>query len=115
LSSNKRSVFNKKVNTVRVNDSTARERAIVSGNMRREGNPHQKEYKEKVVTDSGCSRHITGNKFYLTDFKAFDGGFVSFGDEKSKSYGKGKIKTGKLDFDDVYFCKELKYNLFSVS
>ncbi|GJX35647.1 putative ribonuclease H-like domain-containing protein [Tanacetum coccineum] len=29
--------------------------------------------------------------------------------------GKGKIKTGKLDFDNVYFCKELKYNLFSVS
>nr|GEU90114.1 ribonuclease H-like domain-containing protein [Tanacetum cinerariifolium] len=29
--------------------------------------------------------------------------------------GKGKIKTGKLDFDDVYFVKELKFNLFSVS
>nr|GEW26599.1 uncharacterized mitochondrial protein AtMg00810-like [Tanacetum cinerariifolium] len=36
LSSNKRSVFNKKVNIVRVNDSTARERAVVSGNMGRE-------------------------------------------------------------------------------
>nr|GEX53641.1 ribonuclease H-like domain-containing protein [Tanacetum cinerariifolium] len=29
--------------------------------------------------------------------------------------GKGKIKTKTLDFHDVYFCKELKYNLFSVS
>nr|GEU90115.1 ribonuclease H-like domain-containing protein [Tanacetum cinerariifolium] len=29
--------------------------------------------------------------------------------------GKGKIKTGKLDFDDVYFVKEQKFNLFSVS
>nr|GEZ12663.1 retrovirus-related Pol polyprotein from transposon TNT 1-94 [Tanacetum cinerariifolium] len=28
---------------------------------------------------------------------------------------KGKIKTEKLDFDDVYFVKELKFNLFSVS
>nr|GEV03418.1 protein ALP1-like [Tanacetum cinerariifolium] len=28
---------------------------------------------------------------------------------------KGKIMTGKLDFDDVYFVKELKFNLFSVS
>nr|GEW25006.1 putative ribonuclease H-like domain-containing protein [Tanacetum cinerariifolium] len=28
---------------------------------------------------------------------------------------KSKIKTGKLDFDDVYFVKELKFNLFSVS
>nr|GEV28768.1 putative ribonuclease H-like domain-containing protein [Tanacetum cinerariifolium] len=28
---------------------------------------------------------------------------------------KGKISTGKLDFEDVYFVKELKFNLFSVS
>nr|GEZ25411.1 ribonuclease H-like domain-containing protein [Tanacetum cinerariifolium] len=28
---------------------------------------------------------------------------------------KGKIRTGKLNFDDVYFVKELKFNLFSVS
>ncbi|GJU63843.1 putative ribonuclease H-like domain-containing protein [Tanacetum coccineum] len=27
----------------------------------------------------------------------------------------GKIRTGKLDFEDVYFVKELKFNLFSVS
>nr|GEU32761.1 hypothetical protein [Tanacetum cinerariifolium] len=32
-----------------------------------------------------------------------------------KIIGKGKIRTGKLDFDDVYFVKELKFNLFSVS
>nr|GFB22381.1 ribonuclease H-like domain-containing protein [Tanacetum cinerariifolium] len=31
-----------------------------------------------------------------------------------KIFGKGKIKTGKLDFDDVYFVMELKFNLFSV-
>nr|GEZ51214.1 hypothetical protein [Tanacetum cinerariifolium] len=58
---------------------------------------------------------MTGNKCYLTDFEAYDGGFVFFGDGKGRISGKGKIKTGKLDFDDVYFCKELKYNLFSVS
>nr|GEU74525.1 hypothetical protein [Tanacetum cinerariifolium] len=28
---------------------------------------------------------------------------------------KGKIRIGKLDFDDVYFVKELKFNLFSLS
>nr|GEW90614.1 hypothetical protein [Tanacetum cinerariifolium] len=32
-----------------------------------------------------------------------------------KITSKGKIKTGKLDFDDVYFVKKLKFNLFSVS
>nr|GEY03868.1 ribonuclease H-like domain-containing protein [Tanacetum cinerariifolium] len=28
---------------------------------------------------------------------------------------QGKSKAGKLDFDDVYFVKELKFNLFSIS
>nr|GEU64727.1 ribonuclease H-like domain-containing protein [Tanacetum cinerariifolium] len=58
---------------------------------------------------------MTGNKCYLTDYKDYDGGFVFFGDGKGRISGKGKIKTRTLDFDDVYFCKELKYNQFSVS
>ncbi|GKB04922.1 putative ribonuclease H-like domain-containing protein [Tanacetum coccineum] len=80
-----------------------------------EGNPQQKEYKEKGVIDSGCSRHMTRNKCYLIEYEDYDGGFVSFGDGKCRISGKGKIKTGTLDFNNVYFCKELKYNLFSVS
>nr|GEV89950.1 ribonuclease H-like domain-containing protein [Tanacetum cinerariifolium] len=80
-----------------------------------EGNPQQKEYKEKGVIDSGCSKHMARNKCYLTDYKDYDGGFVSFGDGEGRIPGKGKIKTGTLNFDDVYFCKELKYNMFSVS
>nr|GEU85201.1 hypothetical protein [Tanacetum cinerariifolium] len=32
-----------------------------------------------------------------------------------KITGKGKIRTAKLDFEDAYFVKELKFNLFSVS
>ncbi|GJV61490.1 putative ribonuclease H-like domain-containing protein [Tanacetum coccineum] len=55
------------------------------------------------------------NICYLDKYEDYDGGFVSFGDGKGRISGKGKIKTGSLDFDDVYFCKELKYNLFSVS
>ncbi|GJW62942.1 putative ribonuclease H-like domain-containing protein [Tanacetum coccineum] len=80
-----------------------------------EGNQQQKEYKEKGVIDNGCSKHMTGNKCYLTEYEDYDGGFVSFGDGKGRISRKGKIKTGTLDFDNVYFCKELKYNLFSVS
>ncbi|GJR87886.1 putative ribonuclease H-like domain-containing protein [Tanacetum coccineum] len=83
------SVFNKTVNTVRVKDTTTRQRAVVSGNMGKEvndvkasGNPQQKEYKEKGVINSGCSRHMTGNKYYLTEYEDYDGGFVSFGDGK---------------------------------
>nr|GEV33507.1 ribonuclease H-like domain-containing protein [Tanacetum cinerariifolium] len=39
--------------------------------------------------------------------------FLSFNWESSSSKG-GKIRTGKLDFKDVFFVKELKFNLFSV-
>ncbi|GKD86249.1 hypothetical protein Tco_1357403, partial [Tanacetum coccineum] len=52
----------------------------------------QKEYKEKGVIDSGCSRHMTGNKCYLTEYEDYDGGFVSFGDYKGRISGKGKSK-----------------------
>nr|GEV53445.1 putative ribonuclease H-like domain-containing protein [Tanacetum cinerariifolium] len=73
--------------------------------------------KDKGVIDSGCSRYMTGNMSYLFDFEELNGGYVAFGGNPKggKITGKGKIKTGKLDFDDVYFVKELKFNLFSVS
>nr|GEU81060.1 retrovirus-related Pol polyprotein from transposon TNT 1-94 [Tanacetum cinerariifolium] len=76
------------------------------------GNPQQA-LKDKGVIDSGCSRHMTGNMSYLSDFKELNGGYVAFGGNPKG--GKVKIKIGKLDFDDVYFVKELKFNLFSVS
>nr|GFB75418.1 ribonuclease H-like domain-containing protein [Tanacetum cinerariifolium] len=42
-------------------------------------------------------------------------GYVSFGQRGCKITRKGTIKTGKLEFENVYFVKDLKYNLFSVS
>nr|GEZ76361.1 hypothetical protein [Tanacetum cinerariifolium] len=80
------------------------------------GNP-QYALKDKGVIDSGCSRHMIGNMSYLSDFEELNGGYVAFGGNPKggKISGKGKIKTGKLDFEDVYFVKELKFNLFSVS
>ncbi|GJU12580.1 hypothetical protein Tco_1134976 [Tanacetum coccineum] len=80
------------------------------------GNP-QLELQEKRVIDSGCSRHMTGNKSYLSDYEVINGRFVAFGGKPKggKITGKGKIKIGKLDFKDVYFVKELKFNLFGVS
>ncbi|GJV80207.1 putative ribonuclease H-like domain-containing protein [Tanacetum coccineum] len=72
---------------------------------------------DQGIFDSGCSRHMTGNKSFLTDYQEIDGGFVAFGGSPKggKITGKGKIRTEKLDFEDVYFVKELKFNLFSVS
>nr|GEV81684.1 hypothetical protein [Tanacetum cinerariifolium] len=84
--------------------------------METKGNP-QYALKDKGVIDSGCSRHIIGNMSYLSRFKELNGGYVAFGGNPNggKISGKGKIKTCKLDFDDVYFVKELKFDLFSVS
>nr|GEX51037.1 hypothetical protein [Tanacetum cinerariifolium] len=46
--------------------------------------PKQNTY-EKGYWDSGCSRHMTGNISYLSDYEPYDGGYVSFGQ------GGGKI------------------------
>ncbi|GKB02867.1 putative ribonuclease H-like domain-containing protein [Tanacetum coccineum] len=80
------------------------------------GDP-QDALKDTRIFDSGCSRHMTGNKSYLTDYQDYDGGFVAVvGSSKGgRITGKGKIRTRKLNFEDVYFVKELKFKLLSVS
>ncbi|GKC21792.1 hypothetical protein Tco_1023942 [Tanacetum coccineum] len=77
--------------------------------------PHRTLQNKRIV-DSACSRHMTGNKAYLAEYQDFNGGLVAFGGSKGYITGKGKIKIGKLDFEDVCFVKELQhFNLFSVS
>nr|GFA48307.1 hypothetical protein [Tanacetum cinerariifolium] len=60
---------------------------------------------------------MNGNMSYLLDFKEFNGGYVTFGGgvNGGRITGKGTIKTDNLDFKDVYFVKELKFNFYSVS
>nr|GEU59528.1 hypothetical protein [Tanacetum cinerariifolium] len=74
---------------------------------------------DKGYWDSGCSRHMTGNISYLADYEPFDGGYVSFGQRGCKIIGKGTIKTGKLEFENVYFVKDLKtpkqHNMYSIN
>ncbi|GKC87027.1 ribonuclease H-like domain-containing protein, partial [Tanacetum coccineum] len=137
-------VNNKNVNAARPNAvvNNARPKAVVSAVKGNKGNvvkasacwvwrPKHKvldhvsrnngasmSYKRFDYVDAqGRSKHMPGNRSYLTDYEEIDGGFVAFGGNSKggKITGKGKIKTGKLDFEDVYFVKELKFNLFSVS
>ncbi|GJX37255.1 copia protein [Tanacetum coccineum] len=99
-----------KVNTAEVNAVSA-----VKGKRETTDYP-QRALQNKGIVDSGCSRHMTGNKAYLAEYQDFNGGPVAFGGSKGYITGKGKIKTGKLDFEDVCFVKELQhFNLFSVS
>ncbi|GJU26954.1 ribonuclease H-like domain-containing protein [Tanacetum coccineum] len=104
------------VKTFRVkNMTTVGTRAVVSkGKVE---NVLKKDKWDHAVVDSGCSSHMTGNKAYLSEYEDLNGGFVAFrSDPKGgKITGKGKIKTANLDFDDVYFVDELKFNLFSIS
>ncbi|GKA89862.1 putative ribonuclease H-like domain-containing protein [Tanacetum coccineum] len=114
--------YSQKVNTAKGSFYTARPKAdntdrpnstVVNAVRKNQGHP-QKE--DQGYVDSGCSRHMTGNMYYLLDFKEFDRGYVAFGGgtKGGRITGKGTLKTGKLNFEDVYFVKELQFNLFCV-
>ncbi|GKD48278.1 putative ribonuclease H-like domain-containing protein [Tanacetum coccineum] len=55
---------------------------------------HQQKEDQGYV-DSGCSRHMTWNMSYLSVFKEFDGGYVTFGGgaKGGKITSKGTLKT----------------------
>ncbi|GKF08551.1 hypothetical protein Tco_0042775, partial [Tanacetum coccineum] len=93
----------KAVNTVRPHSAVVN---AVRFNQANTGKPQQDDTR---FIDSGCSRHMTGNIAYLSDFKEFDGGYVIFrgGAHGGRISGKGTLKTDSLDFKDVYFVNEL--------
>ncbi|GJX30005.1 hypothetical protein Tco_0238084 [Tanacetum coccineum] len=115
--------FIKKVNTVkgtRVN--TARPKAVlnaVKGNKGNAikasaywGNPQQ-DLQYKGVIDNGCSRHMTRNQSYLTDYEEINVGFVAFGGNSKggKITGKGFKLTNK---NNVLLKVPRKDNMYSV-
>ncbi|GJR23468.1 putative ribonuclease H-like domain-containing protein [Tanacetum coccineum] len=48
----------------------------------------QRALKNKGIVDSGCSRHMTGNKAYLVDYEDYNGGHVAFGGSKGHITGR---------------------------
>nr|GEX20978.1 putative ribonuclease H-like domain-containing protein [Tanacetum cinerariifolium] len=106
----------KEAKAVRKNHDAPIIEELVSDDEEENGNP-QMDLHDKGVINSGCSRHMTRNMSYLTDYKEIDEGYVAFGGNPKgeKIIRKGTIKTGNLDFENVYFMRELKFNLFSVS
>ncbi|GJS58424.1 putative ribonuclease H-like domain-containing protein, partial [Tanacetum coccineum] len=80
------------------------------------GNPEE-ELKDHAIIDSGCSGSMIGDKDKLLDFKEYKGGYVAFGNDPKggRITGKGTIKTSCIDFENVSYVKELKFNLLSVS
>ncbi|GJV11241.1 putative ribonuclease H-like domain-containing protein [Tanacetum coccineum] len=57
------------------------------------GNP-QMDLQDKGVIDSGCSRHMTRNMSYLTDYEEIDGGYVAFGGNPKGGKITGKVPRG---------------------
>ncbi|GJU79090.1 ribonuclease H-like domain-containing protein [Tanacetum coccineum] len=70
-----------------------------------------------ILLTVDCSGSMTGDKDKLSDFKAFKGGYVAFGNDPKggRITGKGTIKTSFIDFEKVSYVEELKFNLLSVS
>nr|GEX31102.1 hypothetical protein [Tanacetum cinerariifolium] len=70
-------------------------------NKEKAGNS-QNNIDDKGYWDSGCSRHLTGNISYLSEYEPYDGGYVSFGQGGGKITSKGIIKTvfGLLFIDE---------------
>ncbi|GJQ94993.1 putative ribonuclease H-like domain-containing protein [Tanacetum coccineum] len=52
--------------------------------------------KNTVIFDSGCSRHMTGNKSYLIDYQNYDGGYVAFAGSSKGGKIIGKRKNSIL-------------------
>ena len=67
--------------------------------------------------DSGCSRHITGDKEKFSNLEVKDGGKVIFGGkQKDKIIGQGKVsEDSSCSVDDVLLVEGLNYNLLSIS
>ncbi|GJY78622.1 hypothetical protein Tco_0484423 [Tanacetum coccineum] len=95
------------VNTVwpRVVNTARSNRTSVNAARANRFNAGKPQHDDKGFVDSGCSRHMTSNIAYLSDFKEFDRGYVAFrgGAYGGKISGKGTLKTANLDFEDGKF------------
>ncbi|GJX68279.1 ribonuclease H-like domain-containing protein [Tanacetum coccineum] len=92
-----------RVNAVRDKDTTARQRAVVNEGRgsnadkastcwgwKAKNSSSSNTFKKYTYIDArGRSKHMIGNKCYLTEYEGYKGGFVSFGDGKGKITGKG--------------------------
>ena len=65
--------------------------------------------------DSGCSKHMTGDKSKFLSLSAYYGGTVTFGDnQKGEIVTIGKVGKSQLhSIDNVFLVEGLKHSLLS--
>nr|GEV24649.1 retrovirus-related Pol polyprotein from transposon TNT 1-94 [Tanacetum cinerariifolium] len=70
---------------------------------------------DKWIKDSGCSKHMTGNRKLFSTYKAYNGGNVIFGSNlRGNIIGKGTISNYSLKIDNVEHVDNLGINLLSI-
>ncbi|GJW20041.1 putative ribonuclease H-like domain-containing protein [Tanacetum coccineum] len=57
----------------------------------------QRDIQDQGVIDSGCSRHMTGNMSYLTDYEEIDGGYKVDEDSRKDSEGINQEKEDNVN------------------
>jgi hypothetical protein len=69
------------------------------------------------ILDNGCSHHMTGFNSNFSSLEPYDGGTVTFGNNKRKSkiIGIGTISVKNLTISNVYLVDGLNFNLLSIS
>ncbi|GJX08183.1 ribonuclease H-like domain-containing protein [Tanacetum coccineum] len=95
------------VHTTKRHYYTGRPRAVNTSRA-----SHNKMIKDLLTV---CSRHMTGNIAYLSDFKEFDGGYVAFGRGAygGRITGKGTFKLILLDENQILLKIPRKDNMYS--
>ncbi|GJW78968.1 retrovirus-related pol polyprotein from transposon TNT 1-94 [Tanacetum coccineum] len=67
------------------------------------------------IKDSGCSKHMMGNRKLFSTYKAYNGGNVIFGSNlRGNIIGKGTISNDSLKIDNVEHVDNLGFNLLSI-
>ena len=77
-----------------------------------------KKKKRGWYVDSGCSKHMTGDRDRFLTLRKERYGSVSFGnDDSAKIIGKGTVRIGNKNTkeENVLLVEDMKHNLLSVS
>ncbi|GJW92926.1 zf-CCHC domain-containing protein [Tanacetum coccineum] len=70
---------------------------------------------DEWIKDSGCSKHMTGNRKLFSSYKAYNGGNVIFGSNlRGNIIGKVTISNDSLKIDNVEHVDNLRFNLLSI-
>ncbi|GJZ62163.1 retrovirus-related pol polyprotein from transposon TNT 1-94 [Tanacetum coccineum] len=70
---------------------------------------------DEWIKDSGCSKHMTGNRKLFSTYKAYNGGNIIFGSNiRGNIIGNGSISNDSLKIDNVEHVNNLGFSLLSI-